>query len=321
MSVVCKHLVAALAFAMVVPSAGAAEYPSKPIRFIVPQPPGGAADIVARLLAPGLNASLGQQVVIDNRSGAGGLVGTDLAAKSSPDGYTLLLGYTGSLTINPSLYKKLPYRPQDFDPISLATASPFLLVVHPSVRAATVSELIAFAKGRPVPLNYASPGNGSLHHLAMEWFKSLTGANVVHVPYKGAQSFTAVIAGEVSLMFASVIGMMPHAKAGRVKVLAITSRNRSRLLPDLPTVAESGAPGFEASNWFGVLAPRGTPRAIILKLSALVASHVKSAELKERLLNSGAEPIGSTPEEFQKLINAEIPRWAEVIKTSGARVD
>ena len=301
--------------------AAAADYPNRPIRLVVPQPPGGGTDFVARLLAPKLGESLGQQVVVDNRSGAGGIIGTELVARAVPDGYTLILGYTGSLTINPSLHKQLPYRPvEDFDPISLAVASPFVLIVHSSVRVASVGELIALAKSKAAPLNYASPGNGSLHHLAMEWLKSATGANFTHVPYKGSQSMNAVIAGEVSLAFNSVITAMPHVKSGRLKALAITSKTRFRLLPDVPTVAESAVPDFEARNWFGVLAPRGTPKPVIERLSSLIAMHMNAAEMKERLLNDGADAVGSTPAAFANLIAAELKRWGEVVKLSGAKL-
>jgi tripartite-type tricarboxylate transporter receptor subunit TctC len=300
----------------------AADYPTKPIRLVVPQPPGGGADIIARMLAQKLGASLKQEIVVDNRGGAGGIVGTELVAHTPADGYTLLLGYTGSLTINPNIYKQLPYRPlEDFDPVSLAAASPFLMVVHPSLRVTSVAELVALAKKRAAPLNYSSPGNGSLHQLSMEWFKSALGVNFTHIPYKGSQSINAVIAGEVALTFASVVGMLPHVKSGRVVAIAITSKDRFRLLPDLPTVAESGLLGFEATNWFGILTPRGTPRTIVVTLSSLIAGNMKSAELKERLFNDGADPIGSTPEEFTALIKTELARWAQVIKISGAKVD
>jgi len=208
-----------------------------------------------------------------------------------------------SLTINPNIYKHLPYRPlEDFDPISLAAASPFLMVVHPSLRVATLAELVALAKSGSASLNYSSPGNGSLHQLAMEWFKCSTGAMLIHVPYKGSQSINAVIAGEVSVTFASVVGMLPHVKSGRVKAIAITSRERFRLVPELPTVAESGVPGFEATNWFGILAPHGTSRAIVTTIGSNVAGQMKSADVKDRFLNDGAEPIGGTADEFTALI-------------------
>ena len=300
----------------------AADYPTKPVRLVVPQPPGGGADIIARIVAQKLGAGLKQEVIVDNRGGAGGIVGTELVAHAPRDGYTLLLGYTGSLTINPNIYKQLPYRPlEDFDPISLAAASPFLMVVHPSLRVTSVAELVALAKKRAAPLNYSSPGNGSLHQLSMEWFKSALGVNLTHVPYKGSQSINAVIAGEVSVTFASVVSMLPHVKSGRVVAIAITSKERSRLVPDLPTVAESGVPGFETANWFGVLAPHGTPRAIVGTLNRLIAASMKAADLRERFQNDGADAIGSTPEEFSALIKTELARWARVIKISGAKVD
>lgn len=297
-------------------------YPSRPIRFIVPQPPGGAGDIVARLVAAKLHESLGQLVVVDNRAGANGIVGTELALKSLPDGYTILLVSTGIFVINPSIYKRLPYRPlDDFAPVSLAVATPFLMVVHPSLRVASVAELVALAKSKPAALHYSSSGNGSLHHLTMEWFKSATGTNFVHVPYRGAQAFNAVVAGEVSLTLGSVVGMLPYVKSGQVNAIAITSRDRSPLLPGLPTVSEAGVPGFEATNWLGIVVPRGTPRQVVSKLSSLIATHMRSAEMKERLLNLGGEPIGNTPEEFAKFARAELKRWAEVVRISGAKVD
>ncbi len=303
-------------------TAFAQTYPSKPVRLIVPQPPGGGADIVARLIGQKLGEGLHQQVVVDNRAGAGGIVGTELVTHAQPDGYTLLIGITGSLTITPNLHKDLPYRPvEDFDPISLAVVSPFLLVVHSSVNANSVAELIALAKSKAGPLNYSTPGNGSLAHLSMEWFRTITGAPLTHVPYKGSAAFGAVVAGEVPVTLVSVVSGMPQIKSGRVKALAITSKTRSRAMPELPTVTESGVPGFEASNWFGVLAPRGTPPAIIQQIYKLMASSARSNDVKERLLRDGADAVGGTPQEFATLIKTELKRWGEVVKLSGARVD
>jgi len=300
--------------------AAAADYPTRPVRLVVPQPPGGGTDYVARLLVPRLGESLGQQVIVDNRAGAGGIVGMEVVARAVPDGYTLVMGYTGSLTINPNLHEHLPYRPvEDFEPISVAVASPFLLIVHPSMRIASVSDLIAISKAGPAPLNYGSPGNGSLHNLAMEWLKSTTGAKLAHIPYKGSQSLNAVVSGEVSLAFTSIITSTAQVKSGRVKAIAITNKTRFRSLPDVPTVAESGVPGFEARNWFGVLAPRGTPAPVIARLSSLVAMHMNATEMKERLLNEGAEAIGGTPKAFAELISSELKRWKEVVKLSGAK--
>ena len=303
-------------------AACAQTYPNKPVRLIVPQPPGGGADIVARLIGQKLAEGLHQQVVVDNRAGAGGIVGTELVARAQPDGYTLLIGITGSLTINPNLYKNLPYKPvEDFEPISLAVMSPYLLAVHSSVSANNVSELIALAKSKAAPLTYSTPGNGSLAHLAMEWFRTSTNTQFTHVPYKGSAAFGAVVAGEIQVTLVSVVSGMPQIKSGRVKALAITSKTRSRAIPDLPTVAESGVPGFEATNWFGVLAPRGTPQAIIQQIHALMASSARSNDVKERLLRDGADAVGGTPQEFAQLIKAELKRWGEVVKLSGARVD
>lgn len=297
-------------------------YPDKPIRLIVPQPPGGAGDIVARLLAPNLHEKLGQPVIVDNRPGANGILGTEIAANAAPDGYTLALLSTGMFVINPVLYQRLPYRPmEDFATVSITLATPFLMVVHPSLRVSTVAELVALAKKRTDPLNYSSPGTGSLHHLSMEWFGSATGTRLIHIPYKGALAFNAVISGEVSLTFGSVVGMQPHAKAGRVIAIAISSKDRSDLFPGLPTVSEAGVRGFEARNWFGLVAPRGTPPQVVSRLSATIAAHLKSAEMKGRLLKLGADPVGSTPEEFARFARAELKRWGEVVRISGTKVN
>ncbi len=313
------HSAALLFFAS---AAFAQTYPTKPVRLIVPQPPGGGADIVARMIAQKLGEQLGQQMVVDNRAGANGIVGTELVARAPPDGYTLLTGITGSLTINPNLYKNLPYKPvEDFEPISLAVMSPYLLVVHTAVNANNVGELITLAKSKAGPLTYSTPGNGSLAHLAMEWLRTSTGTQFLHVPYKGSAAFGAVIAGEIQVTLVSVVSGMPQIKSGRVRALAITSKTRSRAIPELPTVAESGVPGFEATNWFGVLAPRGTPQPIITQLYKLMAASAKSSDVKERMLRDGADAVGGTPQEFATLIKTELKRWGEVVKLSGARVD
>ncbi len=312
---------AALAICIASPTF-AQNYPTKPVRLIVPQPPGGGADIVARMIAQKLGEGLQQQVVVDNRAGAGGIVGTELVARAVPDGYTLLIGITGSLTINPNLYKNLPYRPiEDFEPISLAVASPYLLAAHVSLGANNVAELIALAKSKAAPINYSTPGNGSLAHLAMEWFRTATGTQFTHVPYKGSAAFGAVVAGEVPVTLVSLVSGMPQIKSGRVKALAITSKTRSRAIPELPTIAESGVPGFEATNWFGVLAPRGTPQPIIMQIYKLMAASARSADVKERMLRDGADAVGGTPQEFALLIKSELKRWGEVVKLSGARID
>jgi tripartite-type tricarboxylate transporter receptor subunit TctC len=319
---VLLHAAAFAAATSPVYAASSKDYPTRPIRLIVPQPPGGGTDIVARLVAPKLSEALKQQVIVDNRAGAGGIVGSEIAARAPADGYTLLLGYTGNLTVNPHLHRKLPYRPlQDFDPVSLAVSSPFVLAVSGTSGIENVQELIAGAKAAPEPLNYGSPGNGSLHHLAMEWLKSATGIRLTHVPYKGSQAVTAVVAGEVTTTFVSILNALPHVKSGRMKAIAVTSRTRSRALPDVATVEESGITGFEAANWFGLVVPHGTDAGVVSRLSSIVAAHVRSDNVKQRLITGGAEAIGSTPAEFRRVIDAEYKRWETVVKRAGLTVD
>lgn len=317
-----KFSVYLLAIATCLANAALAQsYPAKPIRFVVPQPPGGGADIVGRVVAQKLQEALGQQVIVDNRSGAGGIVGTELVARAPADGYTLLLGYTGVLTINPSLHKQLPYRPlEDFVPISVAASSPLILAVSTVLKVSSMAELIAAAKTRPTPLTYGSPGNGSLHHLSTEWLKSATGIVLTHVPYKGFNSFNAVIAGEVGMAFVSVVGGLPHARAGRVKAVAISSKSRSPLLPEVTPLADTIA-GFDATNWFGVLAPRATPDAVVAKLAQTIVAAMRADDVKQRFARDGADAIGNTPAAFSELIRAETKRWAEVVRVSGARID
>jgi tripartite-type tricarboxylate transporter receptor subunit TctC len=303
-------------------TAAGAEYPVRPIRLIVPQPPGGGTDIVARLLAPKLSEELKQQVIIDNRAGAGGIVGTEIAARAPADGYTLLLGYTGNLTINPHLHRRLTYRPlQDFDAVSLAAASPFVLVVNRASGIDSVNDLIAKAVQPTSSLSYASPGNGSLHHLAMEWLKSQTGARLTHIPYKGSQASTAVVSGEVAVAFVSILNALPQVKSGRMKAVAVTSRARSRTLPELPTMEEAGVRGFEATNWFGIVVPHGTEVAIVRRLSAMIGAYVKSDSVTQRLVTGGADAIGSTPQDFARVIQTEYKRWEEVVKRAGLTID
>lgn len=310
-----------LAVTLFAAGASAQGYPTKPIRFVVPQPPGGGADIVGRIVALKLQEALGQQVIVDNRSGAGGIVGTELVARAPADGYTLLLGYTGVLTINPSLHKQLPYRPlEDFAPVSVAAASPLILAVNPQQKITSVAELVGTAKTRAAPMTYGSPGNGSLHHLCTEWLKSATGITLTHVPYKGFNSFNAVIAGEVGMAFVSVVGGLPHARAGRVKVIAITSKARSLLLPEVPPLADT-IPGFDAANWFGVLAPRGTPEVVVSRLAQVIAKAMQTDDMKQRFIRDGGEAIGGTPAAFTELMRTETKRWAEVVKVSGMRAD
>jgi tripartite-type tricarboxylate transporter receptor subunit TctC len=279
--------------------------------------------VVARMVAPGMSNLLGQQIVIDNRGGAGGLIGAELAAKAAPDGYTLFFSSPGSLTILPHLQKKVPYDTlRDFVPISLVSIGPFLLISHPAVPVKTVKDLIALAKAEPGKLNYASAGNGAANHLAMELFKSMAGVNITHVPYKGApQAVTDLIGGSVELMFNSIPPVLPHIKAGRLKLIGVASAKRSPQLPDIPTISEAGVPGYEAITWFGLLAPAGTPKPILARLNEAVVKVVRAPELKAQLQLLGYEPVGSNAAEFGAFIRAESEKYAKVVKISGARVD
>ena len=304
-------------------SAAAQAYPDKPIRVIVAVPAGGTPDVVARMLAPGLTSLLGQQLVIDNRGGAGSLIGTELAARAIPDGYTLFFSSPGSLTILPHLHKQLAFDPlRDFAPVSLVCIGPFLLITHPAVPVKTVKDLIALAKAEPGKLNYASAGNGTPNHLATELFKSMAGVNITHVPYKGApQAVTDLIGCSVDLMFNSIPPALPHIRSGRLKLLAVASARRSPQLPDVPTVNEAGVPGFEAITWFGLLAPAKTPQQIVARLNELTVKVVRASELKSQFEIQGYDAVGGSPEEFAAFIRAESEKYAKVVKLSGAKVD
>lgn len=297
-------------------------YPNRPIRLVVPYATGAGTDIGVRIISPKLADALGQQVVVDNRPGAGGIIGAELAAKALPDGYTLVIGSI-SYTILPSVHKKLPYDfVRDFAPVSMLVAYPFLLVVNSSLPAKSVKELVALAKARPGQINYASAGNGTVSYLSAEYFKSLTGVSLVHVPYKGvATAIIGIFAGEASVGIYSVSATFPHIKAGRLRALAATGEKRSASVPDLPTVAEAGVPGYDVSTWFGVLAPAGTPKSIIAKLHGELTRIVQLPEIKERLAANDFEPVGSTPDEFGAFIRKEMVKWAKVVKASGATVD
>ena len=298
-------------------------YPARPIRFIVPLPPGGGADLVARIVAERLSKNLGQQVLVDNRAGGGTVIGADLAAKSAPDGYTLLLGTATTHAINSSLVKKLPYDPiRDFAPISLVAVLPQIIVAHPSLPANTLPELIALARARPGEILFASTGNGSANHLGAEMLKSVAKLNMVHVPYKGAgPSITDLLAGQTQFMFTTIPPALPHVKTGKLKALAVAHSKRSALLPQLPTTAEGGAPGVEASSWNGVLVRAGAAQAIITRLHTELSAIMNQAELRDRLAAAGVEPQSNTPEEFAKYIASETARYARVIASSGARID
>ena len=295
-----------------------AGYPSKPVRMVVPSSAGGGTDIVARIIAPDLSKRLGQQVVIDNRPGAGTMIGIEVAAKSPPDGYTLLMGLS-TLAINSALYKKVPYDPQrDFAPITQAVSSASIIVVHPSIPVKTLTELIAFARTRPDQLNYASAGTGTYPHMTMELFLSMAKLKMVHIPYKGtAPAMIDMVAGQVSTMAATILTGMPQIRAGRLRPLGITSAARSPIVPDIPTVAEAGLPGFESVQWYGMLAPARTPKDIVNRLHAEATWVLQQPEIKARFAGDGADPVGSTPEEFTRYIQSELIKWAKVARDAG----
>jgi tripartite-type tricarboxylate transporter receptor subunit TctC len=314
-------LVASLATA---PAWAQGSYPEKPIQLIVPQTAGGGADILARTIAVKLSQSLGKQVVVDNRAGAAGIIGTQAVAQAAPDGYTLLMGAISTHSMNPGLYKKrLPYDPvKDFVPVSLVASAPLLVVVHPSVPAKSVQELIALAKAQPGKLNFSSAGSGNSTHLAGELFKLMAGVDMVHVPYKGATpAEIGLMGGQVSVMFSSILSALPHSKAGKMKALAVTSAARSSVAPHLPTVAESGLPGYDVNPWYGLFAPAGTPPEIVNKLSREVARIVQLPDVKERFATLGAEPVGNSPQEFKLFLDKEIDKWTKVIDQSGTTAD
>lgn len=304
-------------------SALAESYPIKSIRLIVPFPPGGATDTLARTIGQKLSDRWMQPVVIDNRPGAGGSIAAEVAAKAAPDGYTLFMGTAGTQCINPALYAKLPYDPgNDFSPVVLVAYVPNILVVHPSVPATSVEELIALAKAKPGQLNFASVGNGSGPHLAMELFKSMAGIDMVHIPYKGsAPALADLLSGRVALMFDAMASSLPHVKAGTLRALAVTGVKRSAVAPDVPTVAEAGLPGYEINPWFGVFAPAGTPAEVVAKLSGEITKILNMPDVRELLIGQGLEPVGGSPEQFSAHVGSEMKKWASVVKRSGARID
>ena len=305
------------------PLAAWAAFPERPLRLVVPFPAGGAADLMARGLAQHLGEQLGQQVVIDNRGGAGGTVACEIVARAPADGYTLLFGTMGTQAINPALYSKLRYDPlKDFAPIALTHITPRVLVVGRSVKARTVGDLVALARAKAGQLTYGSAGNGSSSHLSGALFESLAGVKLVHVPYKGsAPLLTDLLAGRIDATFDSFTVYEKHIQSGQVRALAVTSRTRMAVLPQVPTLAEAGLPGYEVSNWLGVLAAAGTPKEIVTALHAAVIRAMSDAGMKRQLTALGIEPAASTPDEFSDLIRSEIPKWAQLVKTSGATVE
>ena len=294
-------------------------YPNKPIRMIVPFPPGGPNDILGRVVAAKLTEQLGQQVVVDNRGGAGGIIGAEIAARSAADGHTLLLSGTASMAINPGLHKKLPYDPlKDFAPISMLATAPSLLTVHPSLAVRSVKDLITLAQAKPGKLNFVSAGHGTPPHLAGELFKSMTGVDMVHVPYKGGGPALAdLLAGQVELYFSGISSVLPFVKENRLRGVAVTSAKRTAVLPDTPTVSESGLPGFEVSNWYAVAAPAATAPVIIKRLNAEILTVLTVPELKKRFFELAADPFGSTPEQLAAYNRTELVKWARAIKAAG----
>jgi len=313
----CAALAAAIA------PAAAQQYPTRPVRFVLGFPPGGGSDTIARLLSTRLSENLGRPVVVDNRPGAGGNVAGEIVAKSPPDGYTLLMGNNAILATNASLYRNMAFDPvKDLAPVALLASQPNILVVHPSLPVKSVKEFIALARSRPGQLNYASSGSGLAAHLAGELFKTMTRTDMVHVPYKGGgPAVVDTLSGQCQLMFATAVSVQPYLKSGRLRPLAVTTAVRSRNFPDLPTVAEAGVPGFEASTWHGVVVPAGTPQAIIGRLNGEFNKVLQVPDVRERLATQGADAIGGTPQQFADYIGAEIPKWAKIIKESGAKVE
>jgi tripartite-type tricarboxylate transporter receptor subunit TctC len=316
-----KLKVVALAFVATANFAAAQNYPTKPVRFIVPFAPGGGTDTTARTIAQKLSEKLGKPVVVDNRGGAGGVIGTETVAKSTPDGYTLLMGSPGPLTINPNLQTKMPYDTlRDFSPISLATISPFILVVPPGSPVASVKELIALAKEKPNSLNYGSSGTGSVSHLSTEQFRTLAGVQLTHIPYKGSsQSLVDILSAGLQLQFENLPVVLPHIRSGKLKALAVGTRNRSAVVPEYPTMVEAGVPGYESSTAFGVLAAAKTPKPIMDRLNADVGAVMKMPEVRHSLNARGFDAVGSTPEEYRVHLREELKLYARLVKIAGIR--
>ncbi len=310
-------VMAAIAFAQ-----ASETYPNRPIRLIVPFAPGGGTDIAARGVAQRLTQALGQQVIVDNRPGAGTVIGTEIAARAAPDGYTLLECST-SLSITPSLRKKMPYNAlRDFAPVTLIVSEPYLVVSHPGFAAKSIKDVIALAKTRPGQITFGSPGIGTGGHLAGELFKLLSGADITHVPYKGnGPALADLIGGQINLLFATILPAIPHVKTGKLNALAVSSAKRTSLLPDLPTVAEAGVPGYASGSWTGVLAPAGTPKDIVAKLNKVLVDGLRTPQMREWFAGGGAEPVGNTPAEFTDFIRSETAKWAKVIKSAQIQAD
>ena len=318
-----KRILLCAAAILVSAAAAAQSWPAKPVRFIVPFPPGGSTDVLGRILAVKLGESLGQQVIVDNRGGAGGIIGTDIVVKSPPDGYTLLMTASAPIAINITLMKNVPYDPRkDLVPVSRIGSTPLVLVVHPSVPARSVKELIALLRARPNDFTYASAGSGTPQHLSAELFKTLANVKMNHVPYKGSgPAMIDVISGQIPITFEVFITALTYVKSGRLRALAQTGSTRSPYLPDVPTIGETGVPGYESAGWYGVFAPAGTAPAIVNRVHSEMTRIMNTADMQQRMADLGADPAHDTPEQFAAFIRAEIVKWAKVIKDSGATAD
>jgi tripartite-type tricarboxylate transporter receptor subunit TctC len=314
---------ACIAGLCVVPAVFGQSYPTKPIRFYTPYPPGGTTDILARIVAAKMYEAWGQPVIVEAKPGAGGNIGADFVAKSAADGYTILMGASGPLAINASLFSKLPYDPaRDFAPVVLSASVPLVLVTHPSLPVKSVKEFIALMKTRPGQFNYASAGPGSPQHLTAEMFKFMAKVEMAHIPYKGSgPAIVDLIGGQIPFAFESMIPILPHVKSGKLRGLAVTSSTRSPVLPDILTVAESGVPGFESIAWYGVVAPAGTPREIVIKLNAEMVRIANLPDIKQKLMEMGSPPVAGTPDQFGALIKSEIPKWGKVVKQANVSLD
>jgi tripartite-type tricarboxylate transporter receptor subunit TctC len=315
--------VAMLALGLASGAALAQSYPSKPIRWIAPFPPGGGTDVISRTIAQKLTEAWGQQVIVENRPGSGGTIGLATAAKSAPDGYTVVLGQLANMGIAPGLYAKLPYDPvRDLAPVSLVLSAPLILVAHPSLPAKNTKELLALARAKPDSITFGSPGNGTTGHLAAEMIKSTTGVKMTHVPYKGASpAITGLLGGEIAIYVSTIPPALPMMKAGRLKALGVTSTKRTATLPDVPTISESGLPGYEVTNWYGVMLPAGVSKDLIARLNAEVARILRLPDVQQRFQGEGGDVAPNTPEQFAAFIKSEIAKWDKAIKASGARVD
>ena len=317
------HTVSTVILSALAVSAVANDYPNKAIRLIMPYPIGGSIDIAGRMVAQRLADNLGQAVVVDNRTGAGGIVGTETGARAAPDGYTVLMGGTGTLALSPSLQKNLPYDPhKDFTPVTLLVTIPYVVVVQPSFKAANIKELIALAKAKPNEINYGSGGSGSAPHLAAELFKTMADVRITHVPYKGSTpAITDTMSGQVQLTFTGIPSVMTQMKAGRLRPIGVTSLKRTAALPEVPTIAESGVPGYEVNPWFGVLLPARTPQPLVSRLNAEILKVLQLPATRERFAAEGFEAVGNTPAQFAAYIKAEQIKWGKVIKDAGIKAD